>query len=85
MDLKQSTPCCGSPTLIWNRDEARYQCPCGQFRATSTGRRIRSELGQGRNRPHTDLRTAGELERMRAAEQRKKVPEAPAGSVVAES
>jgi len=41
MELKEPTPCCKSPTLLWSREKTRYICPCGDFQATETGRRIK--------------------------------------------
>ena len=49
MILKQPTPCCGSPTLIWMPEHGRYHCPCGKFRATQDGLHIKDR----HNRPRS--------------------------------
>lgn len=42
MTLKESTKCCGSPTLLWMPQKGQFQCPCGEFKTDMDGRAIRT-------------------------------------------
>jgi hypothetical protein len=37
MELKEPSPCCGSPTLLWIPQKQHYVCPCGQMKANMFG------------------------------------------------
>ena len=48
MQLKKPTPCCGSPTLAWDKVKWNFVCPCGKMRADELGRQIDTTFAGGR-------------------------------------
>jgi hypothetical protein len=40
MILKEPAPCCGSPTLLWDKKKWAFVCPCGLMSADELGRKI---------------------------------------------
>lgn len=38
MVLKEPAPCCGAPTLVWDKVKGYYICPCGKLEVNSYGR-----------------------------------------------
>lgn len=37
MVMKKPAECCGTPTLLWNREKGYYMCPCGKLRVNELG------------------------------------------------
>jgi hypothetical protein len=44
MTLKEPSPCCGVPTLLW--DQRVFVCPCGKMRVDMNGRPVRVKPGK---------------------------------------
>ena len=37
MLMKQPSPCCGAPTLLWDKVKWCFVCPCGRLRVNEMG------------------------------------------------